>query len=83
MPSFDSTCILILCMLGNFASADFFSKSTFLKKCFRNIIRVSYGLDLDLDQGFVGPDMGTNHVPIQRGGGVRTPTEKSQKYRVS
>ena len=42
------------------SSADFFSKLTFSKKSFRNIIRLSNGLDPDQDRHFVGPDLGTN-----------------------
>ena len=42
------------------SSADFFSKLTFSKKNFRNIIRVSNGLDPDQDRHSVGPDLGPN-----------------------
>ena len=58
------------CMPGLFAywvilrsflsSADFFSKSTFLKNSFRNTIRVSNSLDPDQGRHFVGPDLGPN-----------------------
>ena len=45
---------LTLCLLGNLhaflLSADFFSKSTFLKNSFRNTIRVSNGVDPDQAQ---------------------------------
>ena len=41
-------------------SADFFSKLKFLKISFRNFIRVSNGLDPDLDRHCVGPDLGPN-----------------------
>ena len=41
------------------SSGDFFSKLTFLKKSFRNTIRVSNGLDPDQDHS-VGPDLGPN-----------------------
>ena len=57
-----------LCMLGNFAcflsSADFvcwfFSKSTFSKNSFRNIIRTSNSLDPDQAWQFVRPELGPN-----------------------
>ena len=39
-------------------SADFFSKLTFSKYSYWNIIRVSNGLDPDQDGHSVGPDMG-------------------------
>ena len=43
--------LLTLCLLGNFAcflsSADFFRNHLFLKKSFRNTIRVLNSLDLD------------------------------------
>ena len=42
------------------ASADFFSKATFLKNSFRNTIRVSNSLDSDQAPHFVGPDLGPN-----------------------
>ena len=41
-------------------SADFFSKLTFSKNSFRNMIRVSISLDPDQDRHFVGPDLGPN-----------------------
>ena len=40
------------------SSADFFFKIKVFKKSFRNTIRVSNGLDPDLDRPFVGPDLG-------------------------
>ena len=40
------------------ASADIFSKLSFLKNSFRNTIRVSNTLDLDQARHFVGPDVG-------------------------
>ena len=56
--------ILLQPVLGNFAcflsSADFFSKSTFSKNAFKNIIRVSNSLDSDQARHFVGPDLGPN-----------------------
>ena len=49
-------------MLGNSAcfssSAGFFSKSTFLKNSFRNIVRVANSLAPDQARRFVGPDLG-------------------------
>ena len=39
------------------SSADFFSKSTFLKNSFRNTISVLNSLDQDQAQRFVGPDL--------------------------
>ena len=42
------------------SSADFFSKSTFLKKNFRNTVRVSNSLDPDQARLFVGPDLVPN-----------------------
>ena len=44
----------------SFVAADFFSKSTFSKKNFRNTIRVSYSLDPDQAPHFVGPDLSPN-----------------------
>ena len=41
-------------------SADFFSKSTFLKNSFRNTIRVSNSLGPDQARHFVRPDLGPN-----------------------
>ena len=41
-------------------SADFFSKSTFLKNSFRNAIRVSNSLDPCQALRCVGPDLGPN-----------------------
>ena len=38
----------------------FVSKSTFLKKSFRNSIKVSNSLDPDQARPFVGPDLGPN-----------------------
>ena len=46
--------------MGVLSSADFFSKSTFLKNSFRNTIRVSNSLDPDQARPFVGPDLGPN-----------------------
>ena len=50
-------------MLGSFciflSSADF-SKSSFSKNSFRNIIRVSNSLDPDQARHFVGPDQGSS-----------------------
>ena len=43
-----------------FLSSAFFSELTFLKKNFRNTIRVSKSLDPDQAQHFVGPDLGLN-----------------------
>ena len=40
------------------SSADFFSKSTFSKNYFRNIIRVSNSMDPEQARLFVGPDLG-------------------------
>ena len=42
------------------SSADFFSKLTFLKNLYRNIIQVSNSLDLDQVRHFVWPDLVTN-----------------------
>ena len=42
------------------SSADFFTKSTFLKNYFRNTIRVANSLDPDQAQHFVEPDLGPN-----------------------
>ena len=57
---------LTLCMLGNWhvflSSADFFSKSTFLKNSSRNIIRVSNSLDPDQALYFVRPGQGPNSL---------------------
>ena len=44
------------------SSADFFSKSTFLKNSFRNAIRVSNSLDPDQARHFVGPDLGPSYL---------------------
>ena len=41
-------------------SADFFSKSTFSKNSFRNMIRESNSLDPDQARHSVGPDQGPN-----------------------
>ena len=41
-------------------SADFFSKLTFSKISYRNIIRVSNSLDPDQDRQCVSPDLGPN-----------------------
>ena len=38
----------------------FFFKMNFLKKSFRDTIRVSNGLDPDQDRRSVGPDLGPN-----------------------
>ena len=42
------------------SSADFFSKSTFLKNSFSNTIRVSNSMDPDQDRYSVGPELGSN-----------------------
>ena len=42
------------------SSADFLSKLTFSKNSFRNIIRVSNGLNPDQDRHSVGPDLDPN-----------------------
>ena len=42
------------------SSVDFFLKSTFSKKSFRNTIRVSNSLDPDQARHFVGPDLDPN-----------------------
>ena len=42
------------------SSADFFSKLTFLKNSFRNIISLSNSLDPDQDGHPVSPDLGRN-----------------------
>ena len=42
------------------SSADFFSKSTFMKNSFRNTIRLSNTLDSDQARHFVGLDLGSN-----------------------
>ena len=58
--------LLTLCLLGNFScflsSADSFSKLTFSKNYFRNIIRVSNSLDPDQARRFVGPNLGPSSV---------------------
>ena len=46
--------------VGVLSSADFFSKSTFTKNYFRNMIRVSNSLDPDQARPFVEPDLGPN-----------------------
>ena len=46
-----------ICFLS---SADFFSKSIFLKNSFRNTIRVSNSFDVNHAGCFVGPDLGPN-----------------------
>ena len=55
---------LTLCLLIDyynvFVLCWFFSKSTFSKNTFRNIIRVSISLDPDVTWHFVGPDLGSN-----------------------
>ena len=56
--------VVSCCMMGNFAcfllsSADFFSKSSFLKNSFRNTIRVSNSLNPDQARRNVGPDLGS------------------------
>ena len=54
---------LTLCILGNYSKfchlPIFFKISTF-KKSFRNIIKVSNGLDSDQDRHSVGPDLRPN-----------------------
>ena len=52
-------------MLGKFAcflssAVFFFSKSTFSKNSFRNVMKVSNSMDPDLARRFVGPDLGPN-----------------------
>ena len=42
------------------SSADFFQKFFFFKNSIGNMIRVSNGLDPDLDRHFVSPDLGPN-----------------------
>ena len=47
-----------------FLSADFFSKSFFLRKnIFRNAIRMSHSVDPDKARHKVGPDLGPNCWP--------------------
>ena len=41
-------------------SADFFSKSTFLKNSFKNTVKVSNSLGPDQARHFVGPDLVLN-----------------------
>ena len=41
-------------------STDFFQNKLFQKNAFRNIIRMSNGLEPDHDQQFVGPDLSPN-----------------------
>ena len=62
MPSFF---LLTLCMLCNIScfccrQLTLFFKINVFKNYFRNTIRVSNGLDPDLDRRFVGPDLGPN-----------------------
>ena len=57
--------ILTLCILGTLEKkklpyADFFSKLSFSKNSFRNIIRESNKLDPDQTRHSVGPDLGPN-----------------------
>ena len=57
---------LLNCMLGNFecffflSSVDFFKDQLFLKKSFRNTIRVSNSLHPDQARHFVEPDLDPN-----------------------
>ena len=56
--------LFTLCMLGNFSCfccclLTFF-KITFSKNSFKNIIRVSNGLDPDQDRYYVSPDLDPN-----------------------
>ena len=44
------------------SSADFFSKSTFLKYSFKNTMRESNSLDPGQARRFVGPDLGPNSL---------------------
>ena len=46
------------------SSAIFFFRINFLKKSFRNTIRVSNSLDNDQDSHFVGPDLDPTHSQI-------------------
>ena len=59
---FTSSTYLTLCIMGNFSCFRCrlltFSKFTFSKKTFRNIIRVSNGLDPDQEGHSVSPDLG-------------------------
>ena len=50
----------VLSSVTHSQSADFYSKITFLKKYFKNTIRVSNGLGPDQDRHVVGPDLGPN-----------------------
>ena len=56
--------MITVCTLGNFSCLCCrlltFFKINFSKKKFRNIIRVSNGLDPDQDRHSVGPDLGPN-----------------------
>ena len=59
-----SACCLTFCMLGDFSCFCccllIFSKLTFSKKSFSNVIRVSNGSGPDQDRHSVGPDLGPN-----------------------
>ena len=55
--TFNSACWVIF---HDFLSSRFFSKSSFLKNSFRDIIWVSNSLDPDQAQQGVGPDLGPN-----------------------
>ena len=62
MPDFNRS---ILCMLGNFTCFCrllIFLKINFLKKSFRNAIKVSGSLDPDQARHFVGPGQGPNRL---------------------
>ena len=48
--------------MGFLSPPDFFSKSTFLKNCFRNTITVSNSLGIDQARHFVVPDLGPNSL---------------------
>ena len=51
---------LTLCLLGNFASADFIQNQLFREKIFQKYIRVSNSLNHDQVRRFVGHDLGPN-----------------------
>ena len=58
-------------MYSFLSSADFFSKSIFSKKSYRNTIRVSNSLDPDQTRHFVGPDLGPNCLQLLSADGTR------------
>ena len=47
------------------SSADFFKINFLENKSFRNILRMSNGLDQDQDRRSVGPDLGPNCLHYQ------------------